>query len=214
MTSNKRGSGRPQNVLDIGCGWGQPAVEVAALWNAKIYGLTISRRQAEYVNALAVLRHLPIIAKVADVELMEFDDLGTFDVVMLYEVLEHIADRPALLKKLHRATHAETRLLVAVNCNSGEETVYSEVQGVQPLSSVSETHAIFENSGWTILDSSDCTKLTIPVWNFWIDNLKGITHADWIGIAEALVEEFEALRRMYEAGQLRSLQIIAGHGRT
>src|SRR5215471_19005190 len=55
-------------VLDVGCGWGGPALQLSRLWNAEILGLTVSRRQARYVNQSAGDAELPVRAKVADIE--------------------------------------------------------------------------------------------------------------------------------------------------
>jgi cyclopropane fatty-acyl-phospholipid synthase-like methyltransferase len=196
-------------VLDVGCGWGQPAFELAVLWEATVHGLTISERQAEYVNQTALIKGLSVDARVADVEHMDFDNLGTFDAVLLYEVLEHIIDRRALFEGLGRVSCPETALLIAVNCDCTGEGTWSDLQGVQPLDSISEIHEHLRRTGWKIVNSVDCTALTIPVWRLWLQNLSGTRESCWGAIAGQLVEEFQELERMFQLGHLASFQIIA-----
>jgi cyclopropane fatty-acyl-phospholipid synthase-like methyltransferase len=207
--ANMKASSRPRSVLDVGCGWGQPAFELSSLWDAPVHGLTISARQAEYVNQTALIRGLQVNARVADVEHMNFSNLGTFDAVVLYEVLEHIVDRRALFEGLCRVSRPETALLIAVSCDCTGEGIWSELQGVQPLDSVSEVHEHLCRTGWKVVKSVDCTALTIPVWRFWLQNLNGICDPCWSAPANRLVEEFQELEKMFRLGRLASFQMIA-----
>jgi SAM-dependent methyltransferase len=96
-----------ERVLDLGCGIGAVAYEVAERAEARVTGIDIN------ADSIATARerfaHPHAEYKVADT--LEFLPQGHFDVVILSNVLEHLPDRPAFLRRVREATGA-TRFLI------------------------------------------------------------------------------------------------------
>jgi 2-polyprenyl-3-methyl-5-hydroxy-6-metoxy-1,4-benzoquinol methylase len=201
-----------KRVLDVGCGWGGAAFELANRWNSEVIGLTISKRQTHYINKLAKVGHLPVQAKTVDIENYKFDTVGVFDVIWLYESLEHIVDRTSLLLNLQSASCINTHLAIAMSCRSSDvnrEETCSDMLGVQPLESLSELMDMLSESGWHVIAMEDHTELTLNVWELWVNNLKRINQQGYIELAEKLIAEFNELEYLYRIGVLRSVQIVA-----
>src|SRR5690349_20114096 len=98
---------RIRRVVDVGCGWGGPAFQLAKLWGCEVVGLTVSRRQAAYTNRAARKNGPSLSARAVDIESPEASIPGLFDVVWMDEALEHISDRRAVLGALHGCTTAK-----------------------------------------------------------------------------------------------------------
>ena len=85
-----------ERVLDIGCGPGTLAHDIATRTGASVVGVDISER------SIAVARqrfaHPGVQYEVSDVR--SSLPTGRFDVVVLSNVLEHLPDRPQLLRSL------------------------------------------------------------------------------------------------------------------
>lgn len=101
--------GAGEKVLDIGCGIGAVAFDVADRSGAEVVGMDYSRKnlqQAEQEYAHPRVRYV-----LGDV-LTDLPD-EKFDVVILSNVLEHLPDRSNFLRRVAQATNA-TRLLIRV----------------------------------------------------------------------------------------------------
>lgn len=204
-------------VLDIGCGWGGPAFDLAKLWNAEIACLTISKHQARFVNEMGRRIRLPVRATTVDVEGCRLSEFGVFDVVWLYEVLEHVIRRRQLLLNLHQSLTADGILAIALSCRAPEverSSMYSDILGVLPIDSLSEFRAMLLETGWEVISTRECTCLTLPVWDYWIESLMAIKQPRWQHEAVLLAIEFLRLRELYRVGVLQSVQIVATPGRS
>ncbi len=83
---------RGARLLDVGCGTGSVTVHVAANTGARVVGVEPDPDRA----ARARERGLDVRAELLSEELVR--ELGSFDVVMFADVLEHLADPLALLR--------------------------------------------------------------------------------------------------------------------
>ena len=83
--------GEPARVLDFGMGWGHWACMARAL-GCETWGLELSRRRIEHAQTLGL-------------RVLEPDALDTqrFDVINVEQVIEHLADPLAVLRRLSRA---------------------------------------------------------------------------------------------------------------
>ena len=96
-------------VLDIGCGIGAVAHHVATVTGALVVGVDDNERNLE--RARRQFAHPRIEYRCGDALKTLPDE--TFDVVILSNVLEHLPERPAFLRRAVAATGAR-RLLIRV----------------------------------------------------------------------------------------------------
>jgi SAM-dependent methyltransferase len=98
-----------QRVLDVGCGNGFLALRMAADAGATVLGVDIVPSNVEKAQRLHA--HARVTFRTGDI-LREIPE-GGFDVVAMSNVLEHLPDRPVLLRRLAAATGAK-RFLIRV----------------------------------------------------------------------------------------------------
>lgn len=92
------------HVLEIGSGLGNL---LAALRPMRGVGIELSPEMAKQ----AALRHPALEFRVDDVETLEIAE--TFDVIILADVVGHLQDVAAALRRLHQACTAHTRIIVS-----------------------------------------------------------------------------------------------------
>jgi len=100
---------RGERVLDVGCGIGALAFDIADRSHAAVLGIDLDEKNV--AEARERYAHPGIEYRVGDAtkQLPE----GPFDVVILSNVLEHLSDRPAFLRRL-RESARPARLLIRV----------------------------------------------------------------------------------------------------
>ncbi len=98
-----------ERVLDIGCGIGAVAYDVAEKAGAQVVGIDLS--PDNIAHARQRYAHPEIEYRVGDA-LQEFPN-GPFDVVILSNVLEHLPERPAFLRRVQE-TLRPSRFLIRV----------------------------------------------------------------------------------------------------
>jgi 2-polyprenyl-6-hydroxyphenyl methylase/3-demethylubiquinone-9 3-methyltransferase len=87
-------------VLDVGCGGGL-ACEPLAKRGANVSGIDLSQNSINVAQAHATENHLPIDYRVANAENLPYED-NTFDVVLCFDVLEHVADLERVVSEISR----------------------------------------------------------------------------------------------------------------
>jgi len=88
-------------VLEIGCGWGGFACHAARHFGAKVTGITISKRQAEFARERVNREGLE---EQIEIRIQDYRDVtGTFDKIVSIEMLEAVGDRyhMSFFKKCH-----------------------------------------------------------------------------------------------------------------
>ena len=98
-----------ERVLDIGCGVGVVAFDIAQQTGAAVVGIDLS--SDNIATARERYRHPQVEYRVQD-GLQDCLD-GPFDVVVLSNILEHLPDRPAFLRRIRDVTKA-SRILIRV----------------------------------------------------------------------------------------------------
>lgn len=98
-----------EHVLDIGCGMGALAYDVAEKAGAYVVGVDLS--PDSIAQAHDHYAHSRVEYRIGDA-LHELPD-GPFDVVILSNVLEHLPERPAFLRRVRDVAHP-SRLLIRV----------------------------------------------------------------------------------------------------
>ncbi len=98
-----------ERVLDIGCGLGAVAYDVAKRKGAHVVGIDLDANSI----ALACERYAHPNVEYIEGDVMEDLPDGAFDVVILSNVLEHLPERPAFLLRVVEFTKP-SRLLIRV----------------------------------------------------------------------------------------------------
>ncbi len=127
-------------LLDIGCGWGGPARLLAKEQQCVVQGVSISHAQVAYCQSLGLdVWH-------ADIEVDRVS--GVYDVIFMLEVLSHIRDKRAVLKKLRSLA---PRLIISMSCMSDMiETPRTVFGSSMALVTESEFIQAVEEAGWRI----------------------------------------------------------------
>jgi 2-polyprenyl-3-methyl-5-hydroxy-6-metoxy-1,4-benzoquinol methylase len=98
-----------ERVLDVGCGKGELAHDIALRAKAQVTGIDVSRWSLDFARARFDDEGLEFI----EGDVLEWRPPHDYDVVVLSNVLEHIAPRVELLRKLRSEAHPD-RFLIRV----------------------------------------------------------------------------------------------------
>ncbi|PHH91064.1 hypothetical protein CDD83_1809 [Cordyceps sp. RAO-2017] len=103
-----------QHILDVGCGSGKPAMQIATAHDVRVTGVTVSNRQIELARAQpgGVEQLGQVCFQLADAMDLPFAD-GTFDGAYAIESLVHMHDKSAALANIARVLRPGGRLVVA-----------------------------------------------------------------------------------------------------
>jgi len=104
-----------ERVLDVGCGTGIIAREVASLLGvaAAIAGIDLSRNMVAVAKAAAAREGLTIEWREGNAEHLPFHD-GAFDLVLSQFALMFVADKAAALSEMHRVVTGSGRVVISV----------------------------------------------------------------------------------------------------
>jgi 27-O-demethylrifamycin SV methyltransferase len=171
--------GAGDRVLDVGCGTGRQACELATDLGARVLGITTSGRGVGAATELAAARG----ATNARFEQRDGMDNGleseSFDVVWALESSHLMRDRPALLGECARVLVTDGRLVLC-DIIRRREIPFAEVRDrrkdfallravfgdahMEPLESYTTT---LKELGMTVAHSSDITQPTLPTFAAW-----------------------------------------------
>ena len=112
------GTGR---VLDVGCGNGKPAVQIATGRGLQVVGITVSDHQLQQARTRPQDERLPGRASfhLADAMELPFED-SSFDGAYAIESILHMPDKNAVFGHLARVLRPGARLVVADPYQNGE----------------------------------------------------------------------------------------------
>jgi cyclopropane fatty-acyl-phospholipid synthase-like methyltransferase len=149
-------SGR--RVLDLGCGWGGPARDLAKD-SYDVLCITNSRVQYRYCQSL----HLP--TELMDIEREDIRCVGCFDTALMIESLDHVFEKEKLLYELSCITN---RLIFITNCTSlnidGPRVAFG---GTMCMTSIATLLRMLEKTGWRVHVSADIRKYSMPTFIHW-----------------------------------------------
>jgi SAM-dependent methyltransferase len=142
-------------VYDLGCGWGGPLAMLARERGCEVIGVTAARGQFDHVARMG----LPVRHADAEHSLPP----GAFDSVLMLESLEHIHDKPGLLRRLRPFAR---QLVIRTNCQDAAPPS-TRFAGTMPMVSSSTLRALLEEAGWTIRHWRDRRAEAMPSPVFW-----------------------------------------------
>jgi 27-O-demethylrifamycin SV methyltransferase len=170
--------GAGDRVLDVGCGTGRQACELADL-GARVLGITTSSRGVEAATELAAERGAPNTRFERRDGMDNALEDESFDVVWALESSHLMRDRPALLGECVRVLVTDGRLVLC-DLIRRREIPFAEVRDrrkdfallravfgdahMEPLEAYTAT---LEQLGMTMTDSTDITQPTLPTFAAW-----------------------------------------------
>jgi cyclopropane fatty-acyl-phospholipid synthase-like methyltransferase len=105
-----------QHLLDIGCGSGRTALQLATKAQVRVTGCTVSRAQVAAANERAREAGLAdlVTFEFADGMNLSYPD-ESFDAAWAVESFDHISDRARAFREIHRVLRPGGRALVSIN---------------------------------------------------------------------------------------------------
>ncbi|HEY8028051.1 MAG TPA: methyltransferase domain-containing protein [Gaiellaceae bacterium] len=104
-----RNVGRGDRVLDVGCGKGELAYDLAVDSGAAVTGIDVSRSSLDFARARFQAPGLEFV----EGDVLAWESPHDYDVVVLSNVLEHVGPRVELLRRLSSSVHPD-RFLIRV----------------------------------------------------------------------------------------------------
>lgn len=93
--------GPGDRVLDVGCGTGRPAVQLATETGAEVVGISISAKDVELATARAKADGVSDRVRFQHANALEMPfEPGSFDAALAFESIVHIPDRVQALKQI------------------------------------------------------------------------------------------------------------------
>ncbi len=104
-------------VLDIGCGWGGPALYLAERHGCHVTGINLSPVQRDHARAWARQRGLTdrVRIEVCDVLEMPFED-GSFDHILFLESIIHMEEKEQIFARCHRLLRPGGSVFIQESC--------------------------------------------------------------------------------------------------
>jgi cyclopropane fatty-acyl-phospholipid synthase-like methyltransferase len=155
-------------VLDVGCGYGGTSVYLARNYGARVTGITLSRKQAQFAGRSAKRHgvHDRVNFVVANAEDYAFAQ-SNYDLIWTMESSEHFLDKRAYFKKVANALRLRGQVLVtawtAVRPGS-KLAALAEAAVCHPLESPTEYARNMEAAGLRITVVEDLTYAVAQTW--------------------------------------------------
>lgn len=163
-------------VLEIGCGSGRYALQVAKSVGCCVLGVDINASGIDTANQLAKTRELTsqVRFELCDVSKnLPFKD-QTFDAMFSNDVLCHVPGRPAVIKEIFRVLKPGARILFSDALVIGGIISHLEIAtrssiGYYNFSPPGENERLIEQAGFKVLKASDTTNNAAEIAKRWHD---------------------------------------------
>jgi SAM-dependent methyltransferase len=207
-------------VLEIGCGSGAYALQVATVAGCSIVGLDINDAGIRNANSLARARGLAdrVSFQHCDVsKTLPFPD-AAFDAAFANDVLCHIPGRPALLEEAFRVLKPSARLLFSDALIIGGAVSHQEIAtrssiGYYIFTPPGYNERLIQDAGFHLLAAADTTGNAAAIAQRWRDardqhrealvSIEGISNFEglqqFLACVSTLSRERRLLRYLYTA---------------
>jgi SAM-dependent methyltransferase len=207
-------------VLEIGCGSGGYALQVAATTGCSIVGVDINDAGIRNASSLAHARNLQdrVSFEQCDVsKTLPFPD-ATFDAVFANDVLCHIPGRPAVLAEAFRLLKPSARLLFSDALIIGGAVSHQEIAtrssiGYYIFTPPGYNDRLMQDAGFHLLAATDTTQNAAAIAKRWHDardqrrealiSMEGIANFDglqqFLSCVHTRSSERRLLRYLYSA---------------
>ena len=166
-------SSKGQRILDVGCGTGKSAVQIATTHDVHVTGITVSNHQievaqAQYENNIKAGQVKYQFANAMD---MPFPD-STFDGAYAIESLVHMDDRRTALMNIARVLRPGSRLAIAdlfldSDCPNPEVlSRFHELFQVPSMPSGEDLQTLLHEAGFKVIEFTDIRDNVRPVCKF------------------------------------------------
>ncbi|KAE8380938.1 S-adenosyl-L-methionine-dependent methyltransferase [Aspergillus bertholletiae] len=164
---------RGQRILDVGCGTGKSAVQIATAHDVHITGITVSNHQIElaqsqYESNTKAGQVNFLFANAMD---LPFAD-ASFDGAYAIESLVHMDDRRTALTNIARVLHPGSRLAIAdlfldAGCPNPEVLArFYELFQVPPMPSGDDLKDLLRQTGFKVIEFTDIRDNVRPICKF------------------------------------------------
>ncbi len=171
--ARKAGFDRSTELLEVGCGSGGPALHLARVFGLSVTGIDIN--EAGIAAATAAAQGLGGRARFFCHDGSTRLDLPdqSFDAAAIFDAINHIPDRPALLRELHRLLRPGGVLLytdpvVITGPVSAEELAARSAIGHFVFVPPGENERMLHQAGFELLAVEDATANTALISSRWI----------------------------------------------
>lgn len=187
------------SVLDVACGSGGPDIHLARTTGARVVGVDVNAHAIDTANARAQREGLAALARFVQADAgrpLPFDD-GTFDAVVCVDAVNHLPNRPAVLRDWHRLLKPRGRILftdpiVITGILSSEEIAVRSSIGFFIFTVRNENERLIREAGFDLVRAEDTTDNVVAVARRWHD--ARARHRDAL-VGDEGEETFEGLQR-------------------
>ncbi len=150
-----------ERVLDVGCGLGAPAIQLATEFGVQVTGVNFSYGQVVEAQARAEAAQLTdqVTFQTVDFSELEFPD-GSFDAMLAMEALVYVSDLGHALRGLHRVLRPGGRLSIAEPTREGLGVVaasqFAASSGAKWLLSVADWLEPLREAGFELVEYLQC----------------------------------------------------------